>query len=229
MSKNSNVKIVTGSSGSIEKSSTASARKKLLRRYQLSWNPSFYSESNSKVYILGENLIFGNGGNESADDVVSTYNLQEIIDKGAYNGIVLPLNTNIALAQEYAPSIKNKVVQYETVGGNSITTFGEAIRVLGMRIRIIKLSDAWQSYYKGLEALSYLSSNQARYYGSLYLTGYDSFSDKPNSSTISYRYRVTISTLDFNFKSDSNTTVTADLKMFVNQDLSKFRRDWGNL
>lgn len=203
-------------------------QKRILRRYQLAWNPAFYG-NNSSVYVLGENLRYSPGGTQSKQDPDTVGSLQDIINLGITNGLVLPLNTNIALAQEYAPSIKNKVVTYETVGGNSITTFGEAIKTIGMRIRIIRLSNAWNIYYKGLEALSYLSGNQTRYYGGLYLTGYDAFPDKADSSIISYRYKVTISSLDFNFKSDNNTTISADLKMFVNQDLTRSRQVWGNL
>jgi hypothetical protein len=204
---------------------------KALRRYQLAWNPSFHT-ANSSVYILGENIRFNETGTPTAGDTSGNiYNpsLQEIIDLGLSNGIILPLNTNIALAQEYSPSIKNKVVTYETVGGNSITTFGEAIKTIGLRIRIIRLSNAWNAYYKGLEALSYLSGNQSRYYGGLYLTGYDSFADNRLQPLVSYRYKVTIMSLDFNFKSETNTSLTADLKLVVNQDLSRSRKKWGQL
>jgi hypothetical protein len=209
---------------------------RFLRRYQLSWTPAFYSAGSSSVYILGEDVKFSSGStgaagssSESSAGARSVGSLQDIINLGVSNGLVLPLNTNIALAQEYSPSIKNKVVTYETVGGNSITTFGEAIKTIGLRIRIIRLSDAWQIYYKGLEAISYLSGNQSRYYGGLYLTGFDSFGSDVRSLAVSYRYKVTIGSLDFNFKSDSTTTVTADLKMFVNQDLTRSRQIWGQL
>lgn len=220
MAQNSNSKILSNVNDTL--------RAKTLRRYQLSWNPSF-TFNNSKVYVLGENITFSSTSKKQ-DEVVNP-SLQEIIDLGYSNGIVLPLNTNIALAQEYSPSIKNKIVQYETIGGNSITTFGEAIKTIALRIRIIRLSEAWNAYYKGLEALAYLSGNQTRYYGGLYLTGYDAFNDnsKNNSLNVSYRYKVTVLSLDFNFKSDNNTSVIADLKMIVNQDLSRSRRKWGNL
>jgi hypothetical protein len=224
MSKDSNFNILKNP----PRGSSSSAAK-TLRRYQLSWNPSF-TNSTSKVYVLGENIVFSNGGTESIQNNegrVLNPSLQDIIDLGLSNGIVLPLNTNIALAQEYAPSIKNKVITYETVGGNSITTFGEAIKAIALRIRIIRLSQAWNAYYKGLEALSYLSGNQTRYYGGLYLTGYDAFDGE--NLNVSYRYKVTIMSLDFNFKSESNTSVLADLKMVVNQDLSRSRRKWGQL
>jgi hypothetical protein len=97
-----------------------------------------------------------------------------------------------------------------------------------MRIRIIRLSNEWELYYKALEALSYLSGNQSKYYGSVYLNGYDFFNEE-NDFNLSSRYKVTISSLDFGFKADSNTTVTADLKMFVNQDLSRKRSRWGQI
>jgi len=219
----------------------SSKASRTLRKYQLSWNPSFYTED-SDVYIIGEDLKFLNGGIEArtsfrqdpvpgtpdtGQEVVFSLNPQEFINLGMNNSIVLPLNTNIALAQEYSPSIKNKIVTYETVGGNSITTFGEAIRTLGMRIRIIKMGEQWKMYYKGLETLSYLSANQSRFYGGLYLTAFDSF--KGDVDEVSYRYKVTILSLDLGFRSETNTTVTADLKLIVNQDLSRRRGKWGQL
>lgn len=209
----------------------SSERNRVFQRYQLSWNPSFYAK-NSSVYVLGEDIKFLSSGRElrtPSQTHPAVANLQQLIDLGATNGLIIPLNSNIALAQEYSPEIKNKVVTYETVGGNSITTFGEAIKIIGLRIRIIRLSDMWQIYYKGLEALSYLSANQGRYYGGLYLTGYDSFDDNRRQSSVSYRYKVTISRLNFNFKSDQNTSVLADLQMFVNQDLTRSRKEWGQL
>lgn len=227
MSENTNYSIM----GNPPRGGSSSASK-TLRRYQLAWNPSFY-DSSSRVYVLGENIIYSSEGtvqNTNTDPQnprIVNPTLQEIIDLGLSNGIVLPLNTNIALAQEYSPSVKNKVITYETVGGNSITTFGEAIKSLALRIRIIRLSESWNAYYKGLEALSYLSGNQSRYYGGLYLTGYDAFGK--DSLNVSYRYKVTIMSLDFNFRSENNTSIVADLKMVVNQDLSRSRTKWGQL
>lgn len=222
MSSNSNSKVI------------GDLNSRVLRKYQLSWNPAFVENGSSSVYILGEDVRFssnptGASGSRSPSEFKNVGNVQDIINLGLRSGLILPLNTNIALAQEYAPSIKNKIVTYETVGGNSITTFGEAIKVIGLRIRIIRLGEAWQVYYKGLEAISYLSSNQSRYYGGLYLTGFDSFGKDNKGLSVSYRYKVTIQSLDFNFKSDSTTTLTADLKMFVNQDLTRKRQNWGQL
>jgi hypothetical protein len=203
-------------------------KRRLLKRYQLIWKPSFISGSSSS-YVIGENLRYGVVGPKFNSDLRNrNLSVEDLINLGITNELILPINTNIALGQEYSPSIKNKTVTYETVGGNSITTFGEAIRNIGMRIRIIRLSNEWELYYKALEALTYLSGNQARYYGSVYLNGYDFFDDIKNF-TLSNRYKVTISSLDFNFTSDSNTTVTADLKMFVNQDLSRTRSRWGQI
>jgi hypothetical protein len=180
---------------------------------------------------LGENTtVDRNSSVEEYPSIDNSSSLPEIIKLASYNGLVLPLNSNIALAQEYSPSIKNKIVTHETVGGTSITTFGEAIRTVGLRIRIIKLSDLWQIYYKGLEAVTYLSGNQSRYYGSLYLTGYDAFSEDTKKLSVSYRYKVTVADLDFLFKSETNTTINADLKMYVNQDLTRpYRNNWGVL
>lgn len=215
---------------------------KTLRKYQLTWNPAFYNKSSS-VYVIGEELRYLSGGikvpttrrpvsvpglpDYGNEPSYFSLNPQEFMDLGLQNSIVLPLNTSLALAQEYAPSIKNKVVMYETVGGNSVTTFGEAIRSLGLRIRIIKMGEEWKMYYKGLETLSALSGNQSQYYGGLYLTAFDSFGG--DIQDVAYRYKVTIMSLDFNFKSDNNTSITADLKLIVNQDLSRRRSKWGQL
>lgn len=196
--------------------------KRKLRRYQITWNPAFTS-STSRAYIIGEDT------NEQKLSP-SFAGVQELVDLGLTNSLILPLNTNIALAQNYSPSIKNKIVKYETLGGNSISTFGEAIRTIALRIRLIKLSGHWEVYYKALEAISYLSANQSRYYGALYLASHDSFGDTIRQDTNSFRYKVTVESLNFDFKSDSNTTVTADLSLIVNRDLSRSsRRNWGRL
>lgn len=201
-------------------------RAKTLRRYQLSWNPSFYTEESS-VYIIGEDVRYSSLRRVSTPSSTFITNTQDLIDLGLTNSFILPLNTNIALAQEYSSHLKNKIVTYETVGGNSITTFGQAIKNIDLRIRIIKLSDAWKVYYQALEAITHLSGNQTRYYGNLYLSGYDSFGK--DSLTVAYKYKVSVMSLDFNFKSDSNTTVGADLKFVVTQDLSSRRGKWGLL
>lgn len=206
---------------------SSSEKKKQLKRYQLTWKPSF-SNTQSKLYVVGENLAVTDFASSESDLRNAGLDVQGILNLASTNTIMLPINTNIALGQEYSPSIKNKVVTYETVGGNSITTFGEAIRVIGLRIRIIRLSNEWELYYKTLEAFSYLSGNQSRYYGGLYLNGYDYF-DNNRDFKLTNRYRVTISSLDFSFSSEQNTTVAADLKMFVNQDFSKSTRKWGRL
>lgn len=206
------------------------SKRKAITRYQITWRPAFLSDSSSS-FVLGEDIKWDNVGSpleNPAEINPSVTSVKDLISLALTNELVLPLNTNIALAQEYSPSIKNKVLTYETIGGNSITSFGEAIRNIGLRIRIIKLSSNWEIYYKGLEALSYLSGNQSRYYGSVYLTSYDSFKD--NNYQISSRYKVTIVSLDFGFNSNENTTVSADLRMVVNQDMSNsIRRAWGNL
>lgn len=206
------------------------SKRKAITRYQITWRPAFLSDESSS-FILGEDIKWNSVGSsvENPSEINSSVtNLQDLINLGLTNELVLPLNTNIALAQEYSPSIKNKIVTYETVGGNSVTSFGEAIRNIGLRIRIIKLSSNWEIYYKGLEALSHLSGNQSRYYGSVYLTSYDAFKD--NNYQISSRYKVSVLSLDFSFRSAENTTVTADLRLIVNQDFSNnVRRAWGNL
>lgn len=199
-----------------------------LKRYQLQWKPSFSTSVNGSVrsYILGEKIKYVGENLEEAtrhEDGydVNTLSLQELI-RVAYNStLILPFNTNVALAQEYSPSYKNKLVQYHTLGGNSVTTFGPAIKKIGMRIRIIKAGRLWETYVKGLEAMAYLSANQGRFYGGLYLLAYDSFKD--GTESLAGRYKVSIETLDMQHRSDQNTTVNADLQMVVLRDFGHYR------
>jgi len=211
-----------------------------LKRYQLQWRPSFpyVRGGGARLYVLGEKLKYvGSSVEEAAQQPSSlaqdpnTFSLQEII-RVAYNStLILPFNTGVALAQEYSPSTKNKVVQYNTLGGNSLTTFGQAMRQLGMRIKIIKAGRLWEIYEKGLEALTYLSANQGRFYGGLYLIGYDEFAD--GTEKLIARYKVVVSSLDFTHRSDQNTTMNADLQMYITHDYGQYQsnksRIWGAL
>lgn len=219
--------------------------KKQLKRYQLQWRPSFpYTRGSSggnggvRVYVLGEKTKYvGPSLDEagqlspSASQDPNTFSLQEIIRVGYNSTLILPFNTGIALAQEYTPGVKNKIVKYETMGGNTITTFGQGFKSVGLRVRVIKAGRNWEIYEKGLEALTYLSSNVGRFYGSLYLIGYDTFAD--GTQLLAGRYKVVIETLDFQHRSSENTTMNADVQMTVINDYGNYQAEkdkvWGSL
>ena len=211
-----------------------------LKRYQLQWRPSFpyVRGGGARIYVLGEKLKYVGATVEEAAQQASTvaqdpstFSLQEIT-RVAYNStLILPFNTSVALAQEYTPSVKNKTVQYNTLGGNILTTFGQAIKKVGLRIKIIKAGRHWEIYEKGLEAMTYLSANQGRFFGGLYMIGYDEFAD--GTEQLIARYKVTIESLDFAHRSDQNTTLNADLQMTVLHDYGNYQsskdRIWGAL
>lgn len=197
------------------------------RRYQLQWRPSFSraiagdKKTTHRSYTLGEKRRWLG---ESENDIQRTPEFDNEISydtilRVAYNStLILPFNTSVALAQEYTPGVKNKLVVYNTLGGNTVTTFGQATKRIGLRIRIIKAGKNWEVYYKGLEAMAYLSANQGRFFGNLFLIGYDVFDDA--SQTISGRYKVVVESLDFSQRADSNSTISADLQMVVTHDYS---------
>lgn len=211
-----------------------------LKRYQLQWQPSFPATINGAVrmYVIGEKRKYTGDAEDEANlrredesQDPDTFSKEELVRVGYNSTLILPFNTSVALAQEYTPSIKNKIVSYHSLGGNSVTSFGEAIRKVGLSIKIIKAGRLWETYVSGLEAMAYLSANQGRYYGSLYLLGFDAF----HNGTQNYRgrYKVVIESLDMNQRADTNTTLSADLQMIVLQDYSHAatgkRRIWGSL
>mgnify|MGYP000677380097 FL=1 len=202
--------------------------KNTLKRYQLQWKPSFSAQ---KTIILGENTEYLNESNQRVGTDPNFFSLSTIINSAYDSRLVLPFNTSVALAEEYTPQIKNKVVKYETLGGNSITTFGQAIRQVGLKIKIIKAGRHWEIYEKGLEAMSYLSGNQTRFYGSLYLLCYDLFAD--GTEDLASRYKVVINRLAFSHRSSENTVLSASLLMSVLHDYGHYssqkRRKWGSL
>jgi hypothetical protein len=196
-----------------------------LVRYQLQWRPSFPSNRNGghRMYVIGEkkkytgeneNELSLRAPDESQDP--NTFSIQEIARVAFNSTLIIPFNTGIALAQEYSPMIRNKLVEYRTLGGNSVTTFGQDIKRVGLKIKIIKAGRLWETYVKGLESMQYLSANQGRFYGGLYLIGYDMFAD--GSHNVAGRYKVVIDSLEFQHRSDHNTTVNADLQMLVTHD-----------
>jgi hypothetical protein len=222
-----------------------------LKKYQLQWRPTFpftpAGETGVRMYVFGDRKVY-TGQNydslseqgaldpqsaqiESIFDDPNVFTLPDIIKLAQSTTLILPFNTGVALAQEYSPQINNKIVPYETLGGNSVTTFGQGIRRIGLQVRIIKAGRNWETYYKGLEALSYLSGNQGRYPGSLYLLGYDMFSD--GTQNLVGRYKVAINNLDLTQRSSENTSVSGSLDMTVIHDYGQYqsqkRRVWGAL
>lgn len=221
-----------------------------LKKYQLQWRPTFpYTpggDSGVRMYILGERKLYaatsyedvetqeginlGASGRTNFDDS-DFFTMADIIDLASNTTLILPFNTSVALAQEYTPRYKNKVIEYETLGGNSVTSFGQGIKKIGLKIRILKAGRNWEIYQKGLEAISYLSGNQGRYPGSLYLIGYDQFAD--GTENVAGRYKVVVNTLDYAYRSSENTSVNATLEMTVLHDYghkkSAKNRKWGAL
>lgn len=211
-----------------------------LRRYQLKWQPSFPATINGavRIYVIGEKKKFTGDIAEQANLVPerysqdpNTFSTEEIIRVGYNSTLVIPFNTSIAMAQEYVPQIKNKLVQYHTFGGNSVTTFGAAIKKVGLNIKIIRAGRLWETYVSGLEAVSYLSANQGRYFGALYLLGYDAFHN--GTERFLGRYKVSVDSLDFQHRSDTNTVISADMRLVVLHDYthqaSSKKRIWGSL
>lgn len=211
-----------------------------LKRYQLQWLPAFPANrgGSTRIYVIGEKKKYTGDSKDAANLRLESesqdpnYFSPEEIVRVAHNSIlILPFNTSVALAQEYSPSLRNKIVKHHTLGGNSVTTFGAAIKQIGLQIRIIKAGRLWETYVSGLEAMTYLSANQGRVYGGLYLLGYDMFHN--GAQRFAGRYKVTIDSLDMSQRSDTNTTASADLKMTVIQDFSHAAtsklRVWGSI
>ncbi|MFA5626215.1 MAG: hypothetical protein WC965_01905 [Thiohalomonadaceae bacterium] len=203
------------------------------QRYQLQWRPSFTSGAGRRTYVVGEKTKLVGDDYSTLNEYPVSHSDMRFANllRLAYNStIILPFNTSVALAQEYAPGVKNKVIQYNTLGGNTVTTFGQGIQKVGLRIKIIKAGENWKDYYDGLKAIHYLSSNQGRFFGSTFLLGYDTFDSE---TTLTARYKVVTDSLDFSYRADTNTTVSADLQMFVSHDysskLGEKSQVWGSL
>lgn len=211
-----------------------------IKRYQLQWQPSFPATINGSVrmYVIGEKKKYTGDSQDEANlraeresQDPDKFSKEEIV-RVAYNStIIIPFNTSVALAQEYTPDVGNKIVEYHSLGGNSVTTFGEAIKKIGLSIKIIKAGRLWETYVSGLEAVTYLSANQGRYFGSLYLLGFDAF--RNGTEKFRGRYKVTVNKLTMQQASQTNTTVSADMQLTVLQDYSHLsthkKRVWGSL
>lgn len=139
--------------------------------------------------------------------------------------LILPFNTMPCFAQEYSPQLTNKVVQYNTLAGNTLITFGEGVRKIGLKIVIIKAGIHWIPFNSMLEAMTLLSGNQARYSGALVLYGFDRA--KPGTAR---KYKVIIEQLNPVYRADKNNVIEYDLSMLVAQDYSMDQSsDWGRL
>jgi hypothetical protein len=219
---------------------------KQLKRFNISWQPAFSYIRGSKdgtepvkysrIYIIGEKKKYVGEGRESDSNEVgaefsqdfNTFSLNEILRVANNSKLIIPLNSSVALAQEYTPKIKNKLLKLETRAGNTVHTFGQGFKQIGLRITIVKAGRHWEEYVKGLEAISTLSSNEKDYFGNLWLDGFDKFSD--GTEKVSSRYKVVVDSLEFAHRSDKNTTVNADLQMTVLKDYSYFltqKEYWG--
>jgi len=211
-----------------------------LKQYQLQWRPNFpdtrYGPEGGRIYVLGEKKKYVGQNLETAfllpeenGPDLDTFDINSIIDVATNSVLILPFNNSVALAQEYVPQVSNKIVEYETLGGDSILNFGQRIKKIGLKIKIIKAGRFWETYEKGLQAMAYLSANQGRYYGSLYLLGYDMFAD--GTQNFVGRYQVSVNSLNFTQRSSETTTLSANLEMTVERDFGYFsiygRRPWG--
>lgn len=210
------------------------------RRYQLQWQPAFPATINGQIrmYVAGEKKKYVGDDlatsrmvrPEYAQDY-NNFSKEEIIRVGHNSTIIIPFNTGVAKAQEYTPQMSNKVIEQLSLGGNTVTSFGESIKKIGLSVKVIKLGRSWEEYISAIEAVSYLSANHGRVYGSLYLMGFDAF----HNGVEKYRgrYKVVVTKHDFQYRSDTNTTVTGDIQMLVTKDMSMVsghhKQPWGAL
>lgn len=189
--------------------------------YSLLWVPSL--DPNADLIDITTNPYFV--GAKAKDN----YDFMKILlEKANIRKIIIPLNSKISSAQEYAPQMPNKVTQYATLGGNSVTVFGEGIKKIGIRMSVVKAGNFWVPYHTGLEAISKISGNPSRYYGSLYLMGFDATQvAKPR------KYKVVIESLSFSHRSDKNNIMDADISILVvhdfNTPVGRKSGQWGRL
>ena len=215
------------------------------QRYQLIWKAGF-NNTNNRIVIGSPNLqtlltqpkgyneaankrsIKAGKPEESVSNVIPVNNVdfvQAYLKFANTHDIVIPFNTSICLAQEYSPQITNKIASYSTLGGNSVVSFGQGIKKIGMKISIIKAGAYWIPYNAALEALTVISGQSSRYLGSLFLNGFD----LANTSK-ARKYKVVVESLTPSFRSDRNTTIDYDLNMIVVYDYSSERiGKWGKL
>lgn len=255
------------------------------KKYRLEWIPSLVRRSEYGVYILGRNPSFGatksgtedrqgqldksgnylkknSGASLSTGESIHPGNVlwttSQILERSFFDSIVCTFNNNICLASDYTVQTSTKNVVYTTLAGNSITTFGQAPKKLGLKIVILKKGHFWESYCRGLEAMHFMSANKTRFLGAFFLNGFDTapfptvgtstvggssfnlegskdpktkketydtsvYSTDPskdyfNGSKVPSRYKVTIDSVNFNYRADKNTMIDGDIQFTVLYD-----------
>ena len=139
--------------------------------------------------------------------------------------LYLPLNSNIIRSREYSPQAPNRIVQYQTLSGTSVTTFGSGVKKIALKVQIIKAGKLWVPYAAALEALAEVSGNGYRYNGSLFLQGFDQ-----SKTTNARRYKVVIESVSNSTSADMNNVISYDINFLVTYDYSASRLGtWGKL
>ena len=209
--------------------------------FALIWKPTFY-DAKKKPYVIGEStadkletLTKSDGKSSLKDmynqtfsgslrntpvttDAASPKNadfLTALLTSSHTTQLVLPLSSSIVHTKEYSYQLPNRVLQQQTLLGNSTVTFGRGIKKIALKTVIVKLGSHWAPYVAALEALTEISGNGYRYNGSLFLYGYN----QSNPGT-ARKYRVTIESLSHNMSSDTNNLINYDINMIVNHDYS---------
>ena len=153
-------------------------------------------------------------------DYVSTY-----LNLGHDTIIHFPLNSSMVLAREYGAQSPNRIVQYQTLSGTSVSSFGQGIKKIALKVTIIKAGILWIPYASALEALAELSGNNYRYSGALFLNGFDQ--SNPGKAR---RYKVIVDSISNSTSSDTNNIVNYDISFLVTFDYSSSRLgSWGKL
>lgn len=178
----------------------------IAKTYSLLWVPSLKPDAPLIDVTTNPTIV----GSKAVSDP-----MQVLLEKANVRKIIIPLNSKLSMAQEYAPQLPTKITQYSTLSGNSVTTFGEGIKKIGLRVSVIKIRNFWLPYQVGLEALAKISSNPGRYYGSLYLLGFDA-----TQKSLPRKYKVVIESLSFSIRSDRNNIMDADISILVVHDFN---------
>lgn len=199
-------------------------------KYSLLWVPSL--DRNAALVDITTNSAFVGTRHKNSEgklvEEVTQDPMDIILSKANIRKFIIPLNSKISTAQEYSPQMPNKLTQYATLGGNSVTVFGEGIKKIGLRVSVIKAGNFWIPYQAGLEAFGKISANPSRYYGSLYLMGFDS-----TQRALPRKYKVVIESLSFSHRSDRNNIMDADISILVvhdfNTPVGRKSGQWGRL
>lgn len=212
---------------------------KQLSRYEFQWKPDFSGER-KRTYILGEKLkyvdrnIDNSGDNpvrESFSQDPNTFGIQEILKVAHNSTLIIPFNSNVGLAQTYNISQDALLTTYTSQAGTTTHIFGENVKRIGLQVSIIKRGRLWEIYQKGIEAMFKLTSNPDIYRGSLYLSGYDMYTD--GTEKFVSRYKVAFEKNICEWKSDRNTIISSNIPLRVLQDYGLYKakrhKSWGVL